>query len=162
LEPLLKVNKEEIRQFNKTLDEASLVFQTTIFESFLNDITRIMIYGNLGKHLRGVSIDVGDLLGHTKDEIIERQVEQKLRNIAYQELVARIDLLKDAFSLKFDFSSDERKLAKETSKARNDVVHAALDWSITFDGMKKPVAVDFPSPDILDRKRMQDTVSLFD
>ena len=132
--PNLKYTQDDqarmLSEFTTTFLESLVVLETTIFEVFIDDVTTYLIKANPGKHLKGISIDIGELLGDTRANIINARIANKARQMAFEELVKRLDFLGEKFGLEFALSPQEREVVKRWSQIRNDIVHSGSSWKI--------------------------------
>jgi hypothetical protein len=111
-----------------------LVYATSVFDSFLSDITHFLILINPESICDSVSISYKELLkSKNANDIINAAIESKVRTVSYESFQNRIKFLKRTFGLKFNITESEWKSLNDFSTIRNNVTHVQSYYKLYFD-----------------------------
>jgi hypothetical protein len=101
-----------------------LVYATTLFDTFLSDITRFLLLLHPGAIGENKPVPFGDILSSKSiNQIVRNAVDAKVRDLASEGFFKRIAFLKDTFGIKVALAKQEEEALRHYSSLRNLTVH---------------------------------------
>jgi hypothetical protein len=121
---LSSVDLEAFRSFDYINDLSHLIYVTTLFDTFLNEITIFLLLLHPKAIGKDSTIPINAVLKSTsRAEIINMMVSKKARDLSYLSFMDRLKFLQDTFGLHISIDSEEIEPLEHYSSVRNTAVH---------------------------------------
>lgn len=109
----------------------TLVYGTTLFDSFLTDTARFLYLLHPLSVGKDVQVSLGELVNYgSLNEAIEAIANKKVFELGYKSFQDRIEVLKKRFKLSFSLTVDERKELIRITELRNNAIHNQSPFQI--------------------------------
>jgi len=130
----------ELDSFTYITSMSHLVYATTLFDTFLQGVTRLLFFLHPTAMGENTSLPI-DLLvsARTKNEALTQVINNGVRNLGRDPFIDRIKLLKKRFGLALDIDDKTRKALEHYATARNTVVHDQGAFAFRFDDADRVV-----------------------
>lgn len=110
---------------NVVLVKMLIVYSCSVFDSFLNDITKFLYYTNPEDISGELKISVSDLVTSRRaSAALGRELSRKAKEISFHNIVERINHINKTFTLSISFEDGDMKTIKEYMTIRNSFVHS--------------------------------------
>lgn len=132
-----KISLREYQAFEYIYDLSSLVYLTTLLDTFLSDTTKFLLL----LHPRAIgpkqAVTLEDVLqAASTTDLLNDAAIKKTREVSYLPFVGRLEFLQQTFGLRLDLDDATMKQLEHYSSLRNTVVHdqGVFDCSLNAAG----------------------------
>ena len=127
------------QSFDYVVTASLLVYCVSIFDVFLSDLTRGLLLNNIASLGQNCVVPIAVLASPAASiEIIKKEVEKKVRNIAYKNFEERLEFLRATFSMHLSLEQKEQSSLKRISELRNKLVHDQSLHTFHLDHKHRP------------------------
>jgi len=126
----LRMKRSAFKSYDEIVNELSLVYQCSLFDAFLTDVTTILALANPGKWLPDTYVPLGQLVESTNIDIINRRVRKKVKQIALGTFLERIDTICQRCSLPITITYEQKSALRQWAEVRNAVIHSQSVFAI--------------------------------
>jgi hypothetical protein len=126
--------------FDYVVTASLLVYCVSMFDVFLSDVTRLLLLNNLAALGKNCLVPIEVLASQkARNEIIKKEVEKRVRNIAYSSFQDRLASLSTVFGIKLDLEEKEQLELRRLSELRNKIVHDQSAFLFKLDRQHRPL-----------------------
>jgi hypothetical protein len=118
--------------FHTVYREMSITYSVAIFDSFLNSMTRYVMFNLPEKVLGSTSVEVRQLIAKPSDQVISEQLDKRAESISRESFVSRIRFLENVLETDFQYDKDEIGKLKEIVRIRNLITHDARSFNMVL------------------------------
>jgi hypothetical protein len=129
-----KVSLQEFQCFEYVSESGMLVYSTAIFDTFLSDATKFLIYLNPGPYRDNLAVSYEEVEGAKSiSDLRKKVIDKKVRQISYRSFRERLKELKRAYGLILNLSNEQIALLEDISSVRNAIAHDQSFLDLGFD-----------------------------
>jgi hypothetical protein len=133
----------DAESFKHVITASLLVYCVSMFDVFLSDLNRALLMmniGALGKNcLVPILVPIEVLASpQARIDIIKKEVEKRVRAVAYKSFEERLEFLRLTFTLKFNLSEKQRIDLQRIAGLRNKLVHDQSFYFFDLDRRHRP------------------------
>jgi hypothetical protein len=111
-----------------------LVYATTVFDSFLSDLTRLLLTCNPAVLGENCKVSIGVLASpEARTAVINKEISRKIRSLSYASFEERLDYIVRNFNVTLGAGPDLLENLRHYSELRNTAVHDQAIFGINFD-----------------------------
>lgn len=136
------VTSRQLDNFLNVKNSSFLIYATAIFDSYLSDVMKFLIFLNPGPYKKELSFTFEECDGLSSiNEIKKKMIDRKVRLISHKSFNDRFKEFKRAYGLKIDITNKELAQLNKTSSIRNTITHnnSFLDLAYDAEGLVSPI-----------------------
>lgn len=132
------------KEFNREAYEyvvtaSLLVYCVSIFDVFLSDVTRALLLNDIGTLGKNCLVPIEVLASQkARNEIIRKEVEKRVRNVAYKSFEERLAMLSGTFGIDLNLEQKDTIELRRLSDLRNRLVHDQSSYLFRLDRRHRP------------------------
>lgn len=137
LNDLAYVSPRDLDDYSYVADVSTLVYATTVFDTYLQDIIELLLFMHPAAVGRSQTVDFSQLLAaQSKTAVVEATIRTKVRALGFETFSERLAFLRRQFGLKIAISEGAAEQLKHFADVRNTIVHdqGYFDLRFTDDG----------------------------
>jgi hypothetical protein len=124
LSKLLEIKFQQYDHFSYISNLSFLVYLTTIFDTYLSDVTKFLFSLFPNSLQNSQSVDIKTILtSKSKFDILNSTIEKKVLEISYSSFFDRISMLEKKFGLNFSIPQNIIDYLHHYSSLRNTAIH---------------------------------------
>lgn len=118
--------------FHMVYREMSITHNVAIFDSFLNSMTRYVMFRMPDKVLGSTAVEVRQLIAKSSTQIIAEQLDKKAEALSRESFIARVRFLEKILEIDFAYEKAEISKVKEIVRIRNLITHDARSFHMVL------------------------------
>lgn len=124
--------KNRADTFHTVYREMAITHNVAIFDSFLNSVTRYVMFKNPEKVLGSTSVEIRQLIAKPPNQVISEQLDKRAESLSRESFVSRIRFLERILETDFEYDKDEIEKLKEIVRIRNLITHDARSFNMVL------------------------------
>lgn len=116
--------------FRRVSAEMTIAHSVAIFDSFINSVSRYVMYKLPSKSLGDLTCEVRQLIAKPSHIVVKQELDKKADALSRQSFLVRFQRLSEIIGQRFDFPNNDILELKEIVRIRNLITHDSRSFSL--------------------------------